>query len=68
MGKQCVHERILKNTDLISIQKTVENHTEIMPYLPAYHVLTGCDTVPQMFRIGKKKAPKAGKQIPNPIG
>ena len=53
-----------KNTDLISIQKTVENHTEIMPYLPAYHVLTGCDTVPQMFRIGKKKALKAGKQIP----
>ena len=35
-----------------------------MPYLPACHILTGCDTVPQMFRIGKKKALAAGKQIP----
>ena len=53
-----------KDTNLISIPKTVENHAEIMPYLPACHILTGCDTVPQMFRIGKKKALAAGKQIP----
>ena len=53
-----------KNTDLISIQKTVETHTDIMPYLPACHILTGCDTVPQMFRIGKKKALTAGRKIP----
>ena len=53
-----------KDTNLISIQKTVENHADIMPYLPACHILTGCDTVPQMFRIGKKKALAAGKQVP----
>ena len=52
-----------KDTDLISIQKSVENHADVMPYLPACHILTGCDTVPQMFRIGKKKAIIAGKQI-----
>ena len=53
-----------KDKDLISIQKTVENHTDIMPYLPACHILTGCDTVPKMFRIGKKKALTAVRKIP----
>ena len=53
-----------KDTNLISIQKTVANHADIMPYLPACHILTGCDTVPQMFRIRKKKALAAGKQVP----
>ena len=53
-----------KDANLISIQKTVENHAEIMPYLPAFHILSGCDTVPQIFRIGEKKVLAAGKQIP----
>ena len=53
-----------KDADLVSIQKTVENNSDIMPYLPACHILTGCDTVPQMFRIGKKRAITTGRQLP----
>ena len=51
-----------KDAELISIQKTVDKHREIMPSLPACHILSGVDTVPQMFRIGKKKALTAVKQ------
>ena len=35
-----------------------------MQYLPASFSLKWCDTVPQMFRIGKKKALIAIRKIP----
>ena len=41
---------------IISIKKTVEKHSDIVPSLTAVHAISGCDTVPGMFNIGKKKA------------
>ena len=38
---------------LISIKKTAEKHGSIASCLLAMHALTGCDTVPKMFDIGK---------------
>ena len=58
-------KRFSKDANLISNQKSVENHADVMEYIPAYHILTGCDTVPQMFRIGKKKTITVVKQIPS---
>ena len=53
-----------KDSDVISISNTVQNHHKIMPSLPACHIISGCDTVPQMFRIGKTKATHALKTAP----
>ena len=39
---------------VIDIGKTVVKHKDIVPFLIGGHALSGCDTVPQMFSIGKK--------------
>ena len=41
---------------LINIRKMVEKHKDLIPSLLAVHVLIGCDSVPNMFGIGKGKA------------
>ena len=40
---------------LISISKSVAENTSLIPSLLSAHALTGCDTVPMMFGIGKPK-------------
>ena len=40
---------------LISIGKSVAKSRSIIPSLLSAHALTGCDTVPMMFGIGKTK-------------
>ena len=49
---------------LISINNTVEAHKLEMKSLIGLHALSGCDTVPMMFGIGKAKALKAVKDAP----
>ena len=49
---------------LISITNTVEAHKLEMKSLIGLHALSGCDTVPMMFGIGKAKALKAVKDAP----
>ena len=49
---------------LISINNTVEAHKLEIKSLIRLHALSGCDTVPMMFRIGKAKALKAVKDAP----
>ena len=46
-----------------SISKTVERNKEIIPSLLAAHALTGCDTVPMHFGIGKGKALSSLKKV-----
>ena len=41
---------------IISIREAVEQHSADIESLLALHALSGCDTVPQMSGIGKKKA------------
>ena len=41
--------------NLICIESSVKMHDKIVPYLPAARALTGCDSVPSMFNIGKVK-------------
>ena len=43
---------------VISIRESVAKHGDIVDSLLAVHALSGCDTVPQMSRIGKKTALK----------
>ena len=40
----------------INIKKRVLAHINVVPGLPTVHVLTGCNSVPGMYRIGKGKA------------
>jgi len=49
---------------LIGINKTVETHKGVIPSLIGLHALSGCDTVPMMFGIGKSKALKAVNEVP----
>ena len=49
-------EDFIEGKSLISIRKTVEKHKDLIPSLLTVHTLTGCDTVPKMFGIGKGKA------------
>ena len=41
---------------LIIIRRTVEKNKEFAPSLIPLHALTGCDTVPMLYGIGKAKA------------
>ena len=53
-----------EDNKLININKSVHNNKEIIPSLIAMHALSGCDSVPMMFGIGKAKALKALKNVP----
>ena len=50
-------------TKIISINKTVGNHQDLIPSLISLHTLTGCDSVPSMYGIGKSKGIQAAKKI-----
>jgi hypothetical protein len=50
--------------NIISVNKTVEKHKDLIPSLIALHAISGCDTVPMMFGIGKVKALSAVKKFP----
>ena len=48
------------------IKATTEKHSDIIPYLLAAHVLSGCDTVAYLWGIGKVTVVKvlsSGKQL-----
>ena len=49
---------------LISISKTVAENTSLIPSLLSAHALTGCDTVPMMFGVGKTKLLNILKKFP----
>ena len=53
-----------EDNKLININKSVHNNKETIPSLIAMHALSGCDSVPMMFGIGKAKALKALKNVP----
>ena len=39
----------------ININDTVKKHAQIVPFILPAHALSGCDSVPQLFGIGKTK-------------
>ena len=43
----------IQQRSVIDIKATVQAHITIIPGLPAAHALSGCDTVPTLFGIGK---------------
>ena len=47
-----------KNKHVVSIRKTAEKHKAVCSMLIRVHAISGCDTVPMMFGIGKLKALK----------
>ena len=40
---------------VININETVKKHAQIVPSILPAHTLSGCDSVPQLFAIGKTK-------------
>ena len=49
---------------LISIKKTPEKHGSTASCLPAMHASTDCDTVPNIFGIGKVSASNVVRKNP----
>ena len=47
-------EPTTSSRNMICIRKSVQSNIKIIPSLLAGHALTGCDSVPRMFGIGKK--------------
>lgn len=48
-------EAFASNRSMVDINKTAKRVTEIVSSVITAHALSGCDNVPKMFRIGKKK-------------
>ena len=53
-----------RGSRLISIKKSVNDKQHIMPSLAALHLISGCDTVPMMFGVGKVKSLKVVEKVP----
>ena len=53
-----------KEKSLISIRETTKRHERTCSMLIALHALTGCDSVPMMFGIGKATAIDALQSVP----
>ena len=53
-----------EDNKLINVNKSVHNNKETIPSLIVMHALSGCDSVPMMFGIGKAKALKTLKNVP----
>ena len=62
-------ENFQPDKGVVSIKRTVEKHSSIIPSLTALHAISGCDSVPKLFGIGKAKALTAMKKMPlNAVG
>ena len=57
----------IQQRSLIDIKATVQAHRSIIPGLPAAHALSGCDTVPTYFGIGKGTVLKNLIAAPNSL-
>ena len=49
---------------VISIKKSTSSRPAIIPSLVALHAISGCNTVPKMFGVGKVKSLKAAEKVP----
>ena len=49
-------EGFKEKKNVISIKDSVKKHIEVIPQVLSLHAFTGCDSVPMMYRVGKKKA------------
>ena len=57
----------IQQRSLIDIKVSVQTHRSIIPGLPAAHALSGCDTVPTYFGIGKGSVLKNLIAAPNSL-
>ena len=57
----------IQQRSLIDIKATVQAHRSIIPGLPEAHALSGCDTVPTYFGIGKGTVLKNLIAAPNSL-
>ena len=49
-------EGFKEKKNIISIKDSVKKHIEVFPQVLSLHALTGCNSVPMMYGVGKKKA------------
>ena len=52
-----------KENKVININNSFKRNENLVPHLIALHALSGCDTVPMLFNVGKAKAINAVKKV-----
>ena len=57
-------EGFKEGKNVISIKDSVKKHIDIIPQIMSMHAMTGCDSVPMMYGVGKKKALSIIKKSP----
>ena len=57
-------ESFQQDKGVVSIKRTVEKHSSLIPSLTAPHAISGCDSVHKLFGIGKAKVLTAMKKMP----
>ena len=57
-------EGFKEGKNVISIKDSVKKHIDINPQIMSMHAMTGCDSVPMMYGVGKKKALSIIKKSP----
>ena len=57
-------EGFKEGKNVISIKDSVKKHIDIIPQIMYMHTLTGCDSVPMMYGVGKKKVLSIMKKSP----
>ena len=49
-------EGFKEGKNVISSKDSVKKHIDIIPQIMSMHAMTGCDSVPMRYGVGKKKA------------
>jgi len=62
-NKEVYMDMFSSESKVINIKKSDNARPSIMPSIVAMHAISGCDTVPQMFGIGKSKSIKAVERV-----
>ena len=57
-------EGFKEGKNVISIKDSVKKHIDIIPQIMSMHPMTGYDSVPTMYGVGKKKALSIIKKSP----
>ena len=61
LSAQVYMENFSRDEKIINLQRTVEKNVDIVPFLLPLQAISGCDSVPMLFGIGRGKTLKLSK-------
>ena len=64
MKAELFMEGFKEGKNVISIKYSVKKHIDIIPQIMSMYAMTGCDSVPVMYGVGKEKSLSIIKKSP----